>query len=82
MYVNGQSGRRYLQRHFQVPDERLFYSPYTTDVSSFAAVPLARDDTQNRRLLYAGQLTERKGILPFFETFGRWASGGQPARQL
>lgn len=70
--VNGKSGTRYV-RQFGVPIERIFQVPYTTDVRRFGSTPLRRDPSQAYRLLYVGQLTERKGLLPFLSSLDRWA---------
>ncbi|MBV8072951.1 MAG: glycosyltransferase family 4 protein [Acidobacteriaceae bacterium] len=55
-------------------DERkIFKLAYTTDVERFASVPLARQPGHERRLLYVGQLIERKGLTQFVQALARWA---------
>ena len=70
--VNGASGRRYV-RSFGVPEGRIFIVPYTTDMTPFQAVSLKRPPEYRRRLLYCGQLIERKGLHPFVAALRRWA---------
>ncbi|MGB7300751.1 MAG: glycosyltransferase family 4 protein [Burkholderiaceae bacterium] len=72
VFVNGQSGKRYLKSNFGVPDEKFFFSPYTTNVSAFTSVPLERNESSANRLLYLGQFIERKGIIPFFDVLKQW----------
>ena len=69
--VNGQSGARYVSQ-FGITDEQIFPAPYTTDICPFLSVPLARDPDQAYRLLYVGQLVERKGIEGFLSALARW----------
>ncbi|MBV9268355.1 MAG: glycosyltransferase family 4 protein, partial [Acidobacteriaceae bacterium] len=76
--VNGASGTRYM-KSLGVPGEKLFTVPYATDVETFAwRIPMRRHG-QVHRLVYAGQLIERKGLLPFVYTLCRWAeqNGGR-----
>ena len=70
--VNGQSGARYV-RQFGVSDPSIFSAPYTTNIDPFLAVPLSRGPLDAYRLLYVGQLVERKGIEPFLSILERWA---------
>ncbi len=70
--VNGQSGARYVSQ-FGVRDESIFFAPYTTNIEPFLSVPLLRLREDAYRLLYVGQLVERKGLIPFLSTLGRWA---------
>lgn len=78
--VNGQSGARYIHR-FGVAEERIFFAPYTTNNDPFLAVPLERDREAAHRLLYVGQLVERKGILPFLSVLEAWAEAN-PERKV
>ncbi|MEB3829837.1 glycosyltransferase family 4 protein [Phormidium sp. CCY1219] len=78
--VNGQSGARYV-RQFGVADERIFFAPYTTNIDPFLAVALSRAPEDAYRLLYLGQLVQRKGVEPFFSTLKRWAKG-HPERKV
>ncbi len=70
--VNGESGARYIHR-FGVADEKIFRVFQPIDVSIFSAVNLHRDPSQATRLLYVGQLIERKGLLPFMKALEAWA---------
>lgn len=78
--VNGQSGARYV-RKFGIKDEQIFLAPYTTDITPFLALPLAKDAQQAYRLLYVGQLVERKGIEPFLSALTRWCQA-HPDRKI
>nr|WP_242541000.1 glycosyltransferase family 4 protein [Phormidium pseudopriestleyi] len=80
LLVNGQSGARYV-RQFGVGDPSIFFAPYTTNIDPFLAVPLSRTPLDAYRLLYVGQLVERKGIEPFLSTLERWAKA-HPERTL
>jgi glycosyltransferase involved in cell wall biosynthesis len=71
--VNGESGARYIKQ-FAVAPERIFFAPYTTDMAPFAAAPAGRGPREAHRLLYAGQLVERKGLLPFLGVLAQWAA--------
>jgi glycosyltransferase involved in cell wall biosynthesis len=70
--VTGESGARYL-RSLGIPDRKIFKIAYTTDVTRFSDVPLPRAGENSRRLLYVGQLIDRKGLLPFIRALGCWA---------
>ena len=78
--VNGESGARYI-RSFGIPSEKIFFAPYTTQISTFDCVSLPRTPSQVYRLLYVGQLVERKGVVPFLSTLSRWAEA-HPERSL
>jgi glycosyltransferase involved in cell wall biosynthesis len=78
--VNGESGARYLKR-YGVPSDRVFRVPQTTDVSSFLALPGSRAEVVRHRLLYSGQLIERKGLIPFLSHLANWASS-HPGQHL
>lgn len=71
--VLGESGARYI-RNFGVPPDRISKVPYATDVARFRQIPLIRTDESARRLLYAGRLVERKGLLPFVVALAEWLS--------
>lgn len=81
VFVNGQSGKRYLQNHFDVPEKKFFFSPITTDISAYANIPLTRPEPYCRRIVCVGQLIERKGILPFFEVLRQWCLDHPDTRQ-
>jgi hypothetical protein len=70
--VNGRSGADYIRR-FKVPEEKLFFTPSTTDLSSFSSLPLDKSEESSYRLLYVGRLVELKGVMPFMRTLSRWA---------
>ncbi|MGD1807351.1 glycosyltransferase family 4 protein [Dapis sp. BLCC M126] len=78
--VNGNSGKRYI-RNFGISEEKIFFAPYTTNISPFLAVPLSKESEQVHRLLSVGQLVERKGLLPFMTTLGNW-SKNNPEKYL
>jgi glycosyltransferase involved in cell wall biosynthesis len=82
IFVNGRSGQRYVEG-LGVPAEKIFtVFPYTADERSF--VPLAAQASkthQTRRLLYVGQLIERKGLVPFFLVLSEWARSN-PGRRI
>lgn len=64
---NGPSCKRYLER-YGVDESKLFHFPYAADDRTFASGPVQREDSQTRhRLLCVGQLSQRKGVLPFLE---------------
>lgn len=69
--VNGAGGARYIRR-FGVAPSRIFRVPTTVDVAPFVSLPLARPG-EAKRLLFAGQITERKGLAPFLAVLERWA---------
>ena len=68
----GASSVKYLTRT-GAPPANIFQIAYTTDNARFAARPLARPSWQARRILFCGQLVERKGLLPFIQNLSRWA---------
>ena len=71
VYANGASGSRYIRS--------LGYSglisivPYVADNSAFLDPRIRRPD-DTLRLLYTGQLIERKGLNPFLQQLSRWCS--------
>ncbi len=69
--VNGNSGKRYIES-FGISSEKIFFSPYTSNISPFLTIPLSKESHQVYRLLSVGQLIERKGLLPFITTLGKW----------
>ncbi len=70
--VNGQNGAGYVRR-CGARQERIVPIPQTTHVQEFARANLNRTPPQARRLLYVGQLIERKGIMPFLDTLRTWS---------
>jgi len=71
--VNGEAGARYI-RAMGYSKERIFHVPYTTDVTRFSRCPLIRSSVEAYRLIYVGQLIERKGIAPFLKTLAEWTA--------
>ena len=70
--VNGASGERYLRR-LGCPPEKIDRMPYTA-VSEFASVgETSRPSTRVQQLLFVGQLTELKGLVPFIRELDAWA---------
>lgn len=69
--VNGASGREYLLR-LGVPPEKVFYVPYCAEIAPNLEIPIEREPRVARRLLYIGQLTPRKGLIPFLKLFSEW----------
>lgn len=67
--VNGESGRRYVERLGCDPG-KVTKVPYTVPISDFRCNDAKPSYAQARRLLYVGQLIERKGILPFVKSLG------------
>lgn len=61
---NGPSCRRYLQQ-IGFADDRLFHFPYCIDFDTTYSGPQKFSADGHRRLLYAGVISDRKGILPF-----------------
>src|SRR5581483_7356778 len=78
--VLGQSGARYINS-LGVPKTKIFEIGYTTDIQRFCGVPLHRPAAIAHRLLYVGQLIERKGLQRFLTALSRWALQ-HPQRQL
>jgi glycosyltransferase involved in cell wall biosynthesis len=68
-FVNGNSGARYLAKiGFSGP---LFTIPYVINNDAFAGESTVRDDGV-LRLLYVGQLIERKGVSFFLSVLIKW----------
>jgi glycosyltransferase involved in cell wall biosynthesis len=70
--VNGHSGRRYLMR-FKVPKKRIFLVPPASDMEPFGNTSIERPQEIAYRLIYVGQLIERKGINLFLQVLCQWA---------
>ncbi len=77
--VLGKSGARYI-RSLGADDRNIFQIPYTSDVSRFSGNAIARNEDQARRLLYVGQLIERKGLRQFLAALSKWAAANQDRR--
>jgi glycosyltransferase involved in cell wall biosynthesis len=69
--VNSESGRRYLSS-VGVPQDRMFRVPYATDLQTFWCSDVTRSRAAARKLLYVGQLSERKGLAPFVQELAKW----------
>jgi glycosyltransferase involved in cell wall biosynthesis len=69
IFVPGQSGARYV-RGLGADPGRIRVVHSVSRLKEADPVKEGRDG--GRRLLYAGQLIERKGIVPFVEALGRW----------
>jgi glycosyltransferase involved in cell wall biosynthesis len=78
--VNGESGARYIQA-YGIEREKIFVVPYTTNLDPFLALPANRVPQLRHRLVYAGALTERKGVVPFLAHLAAWAEQ-HPGRRL
>ena len=77
--VNGASGERYLLR-LGCPREKIDRLPQPA-LPEFAKVgELARPSTRVQRLIFVGQLTELKGLVPFIHELDAWAVTHQGRR--
>jgi len=78
VYVNGASGSRYIRSMGY--DGPISTVPYAADNRAFLDLGTRkRGDTL--RLLYTGQLVERKGLYPFLQYLARWC-GLHPERSV
>jgi glycosyltransferase involved in cell wall biosynthesis len=64
---------QYLQR-LGAPAGRIFKVAYATDAERFAMNVLTRPKERAHRLLFCGQLVDRKGLLPFVRVLCCWAN--------
>jgi glycosyltransferase involved in cell wall biosynthesis len=78
--VLGEAGARYI-RTLGVPSTKISKIGYTTDLSKFCDLALMRSEPNAYRMLYVGQLVDRKGLLPFLKTLARW-SADHPGRKV
>jgi glycosyltransferase involved in cell wall biosynthesis len=69
VFVPGQSGARYVRGLGAHPD-RIRVVRSVSPLKDVVPAHVGRDG--GRRLLYVGQLIERKGIVPFVQALGRW----------
>jgi glycosyltransferase involved in cell wall biosynthesis len=69
--VNGSSGARYVER-LGARAKVVFRVPFARDMNGLSSLPATREGAVNRRLLYVGQLIERKGIHLFLAALARW----------
>ena len=77
--VNGASGERYVQG-LGVRRDRIDRIPYVA-LPAFGDAGTTPRAGALRNLLFAGQLTGRKGLVPFLEKLGEW-SGAHPDREI
>ena len=70
--VNGESGARYVEQ-LGASKRRIFRMAPITEADNFLALPETRSKPVRRRLLYVGQLIERKGLIPFLFHLAEWA---------
>lgn len=70
--TNGESGARYL-RSVGADPARIVKIPQTTDLSAFAALPLARAEYAARRLLCVGMVSQLKGSDLLLQALDIWA---------
>ena len=77
---NGPSCKRYLESLSLAP-ERLLEIPYCVDPSVVFDGPREVSSSENRKLLYCGSLSERKGISQFTKAMRQWCDHN-PQRQV
>ena len=70
--INGCSGVHYLES-LGVDPARIFRCPYATTLDFFERGSDFRAPEFAHKLLFVGQLVERKGLLPFLEVLRGWA---------
>lgn len=70
--VNGASGRKYLAS-IGAPSRKIFPLPYCAEIQPHLLRPIERNPATARRLLYVGQLVDRKGLAPFLELLADWS---------
>lgn len=70
VYVNGASGARYIRSlgYYGL----ISLAPYATDNSRFLDPGTRHRSGTTARLIYTGQLIERKGVYPFLKNLVRW----------
>jgi glycosyltransferase involved in cell wall biosynthesis len=56
-----------------VAADKIFQIEYTTDLDRFTCLDPQRSEEAAKRLLYVGQLVERKGLVPFLRVLAKWA---------
>jgi glycosyltransferase involved in cell wall biosynthesis len=78
--VNGASGERYVAR-FGVTRDRIDHIPYVALPGFRHAEDGTVPATALRNLLFVGQLTERKGLIPFLNALDAW-SRANPDREI
>jgi len=71
--TNGSSGQKYLNR-LGIQNQKICLIPYTTSKNGSIYSSHFRKDDEIYRLLYVGQLIERKGIIRFIESINNWST--------
>jgi glycosyltransferase involved in cell wall biosynthesis len=69
----GSAGVRYIES-LRVARSKIFQIAYSTNLEPFIALALTRPAAVSRRLLFSGQLVERKGLIPFVKALTAWAA--------
>ena len=69
--INGDSGQRYLESQ-GLPAERIQHYSYATIPAMYEAGSDFREADNAHRLVYVGQLIDRKGALPFVTALVEW----------
>jgi len=77
---NGPSCKRYLES-LSLPADRLYEVPYCIDSSVVFDGTREVSKTDQRKLLYCGSLSERKGILQFTQMMRQWCDSN-PQRAI
>jgi len=70
---NGESCRRFLVS-IGVPEEKLRLAPYAAHPDCIGSSETWRPNDTRKRLLYVGQLSERKNMIPFLHQLIKWCS--------
>jgi len=78
--TNGPSCSAYA-RSLGVPDDKLFLSPFSVPVDGFLHAAKLRTPAARTRLLFVGQLIERKGLRALHASLCSWCAR-QPGRRL
>jgi glycosyltransferase involved in cell wall biosynthesis len=55
-----------------VPQSKIFLLYHTIEVKEFLRLPLGREPSAARRLIYSGRLVQLKGLVPFLRVLLRW----------
>lgn len=69
---NGPSCKNYLQA-FGLPEEKLIHLPYAAHPESVDHGPTSRPPSQRHRLIWVGQLSQRKNPMLLLEQLAEWA---------
>jgi glycosyltransferase involved in cell wall biosynthesis len=79
VFVNGASGKRYVQA-LGFNNGPISFVPYTVDNQVFQG-PDTRSGEEPLKLLFTGQLVERKGLCPFLTQLALWCEN-HPTRHV